>query len=130
FYGAHQAPRQPFLVAGGGLWELPVATAAWAGQRLPIGGGGYWRLAPLAYTHWGLRRALAQGLRPICYLHPWELDPQQPRVALPLGRRLRHYVGLGAMEARLAALLRHFGSRTVQKVFDAELGGVPAGVPA
>lgn len=121
FYGAAAAPRLPHTVANGALWELPLATAAWAGQRLPMAGGGYWRLAPLGYTRWALRCALRQSQRAICYLHPWELDPQQPRVALPPVRRFRHYVGLGATEARLRALLRDFGSRTVSAVFAHEL---------
>ncbi len=121
FYGAARGERRPFRVAGGALWELPLATASWLGQRLPMAGGGYWRLAPLAYTRWGLRRALAQGLRPICYLHPWEIDPGQPRLPLPRARRFRHYVNLGATEGRLRRLLREFGSQTVQSLSAAEV---------
>lgn len=125
FYGAGHGARTPYPVAGGALWELPLATANFLGQRLPMAGGGYWRLAPLAYIRWGLRRALAQGLRPICYLHPWELDPGQPRLPLPRSRRFRHYVGLDGTEVKLRRLLREFGGQTVQALFAPEVAPAP-----
>jgi polysaccharide deacetylase family protein (PEP-CTERM system associated) len=128
-YGAATAPRQPFRT-GAGLWEIPVATASLWGARLPVGGGAYWRLAPLAYTRWGLRREIRRGLRAVCYLHPWEIDPEQPRVALPAGRRLRHYTGLGGLERKLRALLREFGSRPVRELYATELSAALAGAPA
>ncbi len=129
FYGAAGAPRQPFRLDSG-MWEIPMATAACFGQRLPVAGGGYWRLAPLAYSRWGLQRALCQGLRPVCYLHPWELDPAQPRVRLPPASRFRHYVGLASLERKLRALLREFGSLPIRELYAAELGALRMEVSA
>lgn len=112
FYGAPTAPRVPFRM-NNGLWEFPMATVALGRRRLPMAGGGFWRLAPLGYLRWAVRQALQQGLQPVCYLHPWELDPQQPRQALPPARRWRHYAGLAGTEKKLRALLREFGSRAM-----------------
>ena len=112
FYGAPSAPRLPFRM-GNGLWELPMATVALGQRRLPMAGGGFWRLAPLGYIRWALRQALRQGLQPVCYLHPWELDPRQPRQPLPHAQRWRHYVGLAGTEKKLRALLHEFGSRAI-----------------
>lgn len=125
-YGAAQGPRLPFRIPSSriyaGLWEFPLATAALFNQRLPMAGGGYWRLAPLAYTRWALRRCLRQGIRPICYLHPWELDPAQPRLPLPFARHFRHYVGLAAAESKLRSLLAEFDCRPIESLYAAELG--------
>jgi polysaccharide deacetylase family protein (PEP-CTERM system associated) len=132
FYGAPTAPRQPFRLANG-LWEFPMATVAWGRRRLPMAGGGFWRLAPLPYTRWALRQALRQGLRPVCYLHPWELDPDQPRQPLAAGQRLRHYAGLRGMEAKLRRLLREFRCLPLARMYADELGEARAaarGVPA
>lgn len=120
-YGAAHAPRLPFRIPGTGLWEFPLASVAIGRHRLPMAGGGYWRLAPLVYTRWALRRALREGLRPICYLHPWELDRGQPRLPLPAARRFRHYVGLAATEAKLRCLLAEFGCQPIQALFASEL---------
>lgn len=132
FYGAPRAPRRPFRLAYG-LWEFPMATVAMGGRRLPMSGGGFWRLAPLAYTRWALRAALRQGLRPVCYLHPWEMDPGQPRQPLPALQRIRHYVGLAGMERKLRRLLKEFRCQPLAQLHAVELeraaaaaGGVPA----
>lgn len=127
-YGAAGAPRRPFRHRTSGLLEIPMASVERLGQRLPMAGGAYWRLAPLAYTRWGLARAVREGLRPVCYLHPWEIDPQQPRMRLGWGRRLRHYTGLEGMQAKLESVLQRFGSRTIQDLYAPELEGalVPA----
>ncbi|HWG36451.1 MAG TPA: XrtA system polysaccharide deacetylase [Terriglobales bacterium] len=123
-YGAAGAPRRPFQHSRSGLLEIPMASVERLGQRLPIAGGAYWRLAPLVYTRWGLSHAIGEGLRPVCYLHPWEIDPEQPRVRLAFGPRLRHYTGLKGMEAKLEALLRRFGSRTIRDLYAPELEAV------
>ncbi|MGN6593106.1 MAG: XrtA system polysaccharide deacetylase [Terriglobales bacterium] len=134
FYGAPTAPRLPFRLANG-MWEFPMATVALGGRRLPMAGGGFWRLAPLAYTRWGLRQALRQGLQPVCYLHPWELDPDQPRLGLAPRQRLRHYTGLAGMETKLRRLLREFRCVPLADLYAEQLstpraaalaGGVPA----
>ncbi len=91
--------------AEGSLVEFPVSTLRFAGRNLPVGGGGYFRLLPGAVTRWAVRRCARLG-RPAClYLHPWEFDPDQPRVAAPPLARFRHYLNLSRTLARLDALL-------------------------
>lgn len=90
----------------GPITEFPPTITRLAGVRLPVGGGGYFRLYPLALTTWCLRRVNAEPRPFMFYVHPWEIDPQQPRLkaAGPLST-LRHYVNLGRTHARLDKLL-------------------------
>ena len=91
---------------GGGLWEFPVSTVRLAGRNWPVAGGGYFRLFPLWVTRRAIRRINAEGQPAIVYLHPWELDPGEPRVAqAPTLSSLRHRVNLGRTESRLRRLL-------------------------
>ncbi len=112
-YGVAAAPRTPFVAEGehARLIELPPATYRLFGQNLPVGGGGYFRLFPPAVMEAGLRQLRrADPAVGVLYFHPWEFDPDQPR--LPLGRlaRWRTYVGVGRSATRLARLLaRHEG---------------------
>ncbi|RMF70925.1 MAG: DUF3473 domain-containing protein [Alphaproteobacteria bacterium] len=107
-YGMAGAPRQPYrpLADAPDFWEIPVPTLRLAGRNWPWGGGGYYRLMPDALYEWGVRRLVAAGRPVFFYCHPWECDPGQPRVAAPLKSRVRHYLGLGRMRARLERLLR------------------------
>lgn len=107
-YGDPNAPRAPHRA--GGIIEAPVATAEMFGMRISCAGGGWFRAAPYALAKPMLARAAATIDGPaIFYLHPWEVDPGQPRIAAaPLKSKLRHYVNLGAMEAKLARLLDAF----------------------
>ena len=110
-YGWREAPRFAFRpVAGADFIEIPVTTAEWAGRRMAAGGGGFFRLFPYAVSHWALTRVNRHDARPaLTYFHPWEIDPDQPRVAqAPLRSRLRHYSRLGAMPDKLRRLLRDF----------------------
>jgi polysaccharide deacetylase family protein (PEP-CTERM system associated) len=110
-YGWREAPRFAFRpVAGADLIEIPVTTAEVAGRRMAAGGGGFFRLLPYALSHWALRRVNRHDGRPaLTYFHPWEIDPAQPRLAqAPLKSRIRHYSRLGAMQGKLARLLRDF----------------------
>jgi polysaccharide deacetylase family protein (PEP-CTERM system associated) len=118
-YGVPDAPRTPFLLAGerGRILELPPTTYRLFGPNLPVAGGGYFRLFPLA----AMRAGIAQHARqapPVAmlYFHPWEFDPDQPR--LPLGRaaRFRTYVGTRGSTARLAALLKQYQPRARRAV--------------
>lgn len=109
-YGIPDAPRWPYRIESGpgaGLVEFPSSTLRVAGKNIPLGGGGYLRLLPMAYTLQGLRRLDAEGSFMV-YLHPWEIDAQQPR--FPLGRLAawRCYHNLDAVEDRLTALVRAF----------------------
>jgi polysaccharide deacetylase family protein (PEP-CTERM system associated) len=131
-YGVPAAPRAPFLAVGerNALLELPPMTLRLLGANLPVGGGGYFRLFPLAV----MERALSQTGRAchpavaMLYFHPWEFDPGQER--LPLGRlsRWRTYVGIGQSRKRLDTLLRrHAFTRAVDVA--AELERAPAELP-
>jgi polysaccharide deacetylase family protein (PEP-CTERM system associated) len=117
-YGVPDAPRWPFRVRGsaGPLLELPPATWRVLGANLPVGGGGYFRLFPLAVLERGIRQTARQGQPPVVmlYFHPWEFDPEQERLPLRRLNHFRTYVGLSRSRARLAALLdRHVFERAV-----------------
>ena len=117
-YGMPDAPRFPYA-ARPGLTEIPITTTRVLGRNLPAGGGGYFRLAPYGLSRWALRRVNAVDRRPaIFYMHPWEIDPGQPRIAgAGLKTRFRHYVNLSRTESRLAQLLQDFNWGRVDEVF-------------
>ena len=110
-YGWRDAPRFAFRpLAGANLIEIPVTTAMLGSRRLAAGGGGFFRVLPYAFSRWAIRQVNRRDGRPaIFYFHPWEIDPQQPRVAhAPLRSRLRHYTNLDAMAGKLRQLVREF----------------------
>ncbi len=109
-YGIAGSPLEPHRIdrLAGYLWEFPPPVWSLYGYPLPVGGGGYFRLYPYALTRLGLRKINEQGRPFAMYLHPWEIDPDQPRVPASLGRRFRHYVNLHHTEARLKRILRDF----------------------
>lgn len=112
-YGWRQAPRYAFRpLPDAGLIELPVTVAEVAGRRLATGGG-FFRMLPAAITDFAVRQVNAEAQPAIFYFHPWEVDPDQPRVAdAPLRSRIRHYSRLGAMAGKLEGLLaRHAWGR-------------------
>jgi polysaccharide deacetylase family protein (PEP-CTERM system associated) len=92
--------------SGPALTEFPSATVRLFGSNVPTGGGGYLRILPFSFTRWALRRIEQEDGRAIVvYFHPWELDPDQPRISAPLKSRLRHYTNLRRMEPRLRHLM-------------------------
>ncbi|MFN8060109.1 MAG: XrtA system polysaccharide deacetylase [Vicinamibacterales bacterium] len=110
-YGIPGAPRHLHTLAraGGELVEVPPSTVRLGGTNLPIAGGGYFRLLPYAWTRWGIGRVNRLERRPaIFYLHPWEIDPAQPRLPASALSRFRHYRHLDKTEGRLVRLLRDF----------------------
>lgn len=110
-YGIPGAPRWPHHLdrAGGRIYEVPCSTVRVGGTNLPVAGGGYFRILPYAWTRWGLARLNQQDGQPaIFYLHPWEIDPAQPRLPVNALGRFRHYRNLHKTEARLRALMRDF----------------------
>jgi len=119
-YGDHDAPRFPHDVWRNGrqrLVEFPIGTTRCVGVNLPVGGGGYFRLLPMAVTRAGIRRVNARERRPILfYFHPWELDPRQPRPAMPWRHRARHYVGMEREEKKLSRLFRDVKFTTIRNV--------------
>jgi polysaccharide deacetylase family protein (PEP-CTERM system associated) len=106
-YGWREAPRYAFRpLADAGLVEVPVTVAEVAGRRMATGGG-FFRMLPAAVTHYAVRQVNREGQPAMFYFHPWEVDPDQPRVArAPLRSRVRHYARLGAMAGKLAGLVR------------------------
>lgn len=119
-YGYPEAQRWPGRLAtpgGGTIVEFPMTTAEVAGLRLPVCGGGYFRLLPYAYTRFGLGRVNGRDRRPfVFYLHPWEVDPEQPRADVGRLSRFRHYTNLDRTEARLERLLQAFRFDSMETV--------------
>ena len=108
-YGIPSAPRwvhQEQLPSGKNIWELPPSTVRVGSLNLPFGGGGYLRLLPMFFTRWAIRTTHWSEKQPVIfYFHPWELDPDQPRLTGSWKSRLRHYRGLNKTEKRLSEIL-------------------------
>lgn len=119
-YGDRTSPRFPYEVRRNGhakLVEFPIGTTRLLGVNLPIGGGGYFRLLPLALIRGGIKRVNTREGQPIVFFfHPWELDPDQPRPSMPWRHRFRHYVGLQREEVKLSRLLGDFRFSTIQRI--------------
>ncbi|MGB3472744.1 MAG: XrtA system polysaccharide deacetylase [Erythrobacter sp.] len=110
-YGWPEAPRFAFKpLPWSDLVELPVTTAILGGKRVAAGGGGFFRVLPYAFSRWAIRQVNRREERPaIFYFHPWEIDPDQPRVPnAPMRSKLRHYTGLEKMADKLRGLVGDF----------------------
>lgn len=122
-YGIPGASTRPGLMRGkdgGTIIEFPLSTAGLLGRRVPVAGGGYFRLLPYWFNRWGLRSINERDDQPfIFYLHPWEIDPDQPRFNASRLSRFRHYTNLDVCEARLTRLLGDFRFTTVKDVLRA-----------
>jgi polysaccharide deacetylase family protein (PEP-CTERM system associated) len=118
-YGIPDAPRFAFRPGNGLLLEVPITTVNVFGQRFPCGGGGYFRLLPYTLFRAGIRRVNNKDRQSaVFYCHPWEIDPEQPRVpGLSLKSRFRHYTNIGRMEARIRRLLGEFRWGRMDEVF-------------
>jgi polysaccharide deacetylase family protein (PEP-CTERM system associated) len=103
----------------GELREYPLPTARMLGRQIPVGGGGYFRLWPYGWTRRALASINAAGRPFAVYLHPWEFDPDQPRIPASWGRRFKHYVNLRATEPRFVRLLSDFSFGTLTASMDA-----------
>jgi polysaccharide deacetylase family protein (PEP-CTERM system associated) len=118
-YGIPVSPREPFPIdrERGTLMEVPGSTVRVGPLNLPIGGGGYFRLLPYEWTRWGIARLNSvEQQAAVFYIHPWEIDPDQPRLHAGWLGRFRHYRNLDKTEARLRALLTQFRFGTVQSL--------------
>ena len=118
-YGMPEASRFPFRVAGDQLLEIPVSTIPIRGKNFNCGGGGWFRLFPYGFSRWALRQVNQKEDQPgIFYFHPWEIDPEQPRLeGLSAKTRFRHYLNLGKMQARLERLMDDFRWDRMDRVF-------------
>jgi polysaccharide deacetylase family protein (PEP-CTERM system associated) len=110
-YGVPGASRFPYVHVfpdGSRLPEFPPTTVRFAGATLPAAGGGYLRVLPLAYTDWAFRQIESANQKVVVYFHPWELDPNQPRIRTKLKSRFRHYSNLDDMQSRITHLLENY----------------------
>ena len=114
-YGIPDAPFHPYEIIDG-LVEVPLSVVRLLGRRIPCAGGGYFRLYPYFLTRYLIRRINREGRAAIFYLHPWELDPGQPRQKLPWLKAFRHYNSLSRTEARLRRLCEDFEFTTIREV--------------
>ncbi|MCG5540184.1 MULTISPECIES: XrtA system polysaccharide deacetylase [unclassified Halorhodospira] len=127
-YGDPDAPRWPYRSGEEQpLLEVPLTTLRLFGRNWPVAGGGYFRLLPYAASRAALGRVNAtEGKPAVFYIHPWELDPGQPRIPGVGGRtRFRHYLNLHRTENRLRRLLCEFRWGRMDQVFARELARIP-----
>ena len=109
-YGYPDGETDPHWLerSSGVLAEIPPTTLAWGGMRLPAAGGAYFRLLPYALVKTAFAQSGRRGVAGTFYIHPWEIDPEQPRLAVSWLTRVRHYGGLGRTARLLERLLRDF----------------------
>jgi len=120
-YGIGDAPRFANKVSPQ-MYEFPVSTVRCCRRNWPVAGGGYFRLFPLWVSCLAIRRINAENQPAVMYLHPWELDPEQPRVpGAPAFSRFRHYVNLRKTEGRLRKIIQRFRFAPMREVFSNEL---------
>jgi len=114
-YGIADAPRYPHNIEtqSGSILEIPISTVQMLGKNLSFTGGFYLRFFPYSLIKRAVRRINSEGLPAVVYLHPWELDPEHPRIDLPLRISLTHYHNLTSTREKLRRLLRNFDFGTV-----------------
>jgi len=119
-YGIEDAPRWPYPIeaAEQSLMEFPVSTCRVLGRNVPVAGGAYFRIYPYALSRAALRSINWEGHPFAFYIHPWEIDPDHPRVALPRRIALTHYFNLRATEGRLRRLLKDFSFEPMGEVLN------------
>jgi polysaccharide deacetylase family protein (PEP-CTERM system associated) len=134
-YGIPLSPRHPYVVhrTSGSLLEVPASTMRVGPLNLPVAGGGYFRILPYEWTRRGIMRMnRLEGRAAIFYMHPWEIDPDQPRLRAGLLGRFRHYRNLAKTEERLQRLLTDFAFGRVKDVLSDSPGALavsPLGAP-
>ncbi len=118
-YGMPDAPRFAFTAASDRLLEIPVTTLVVRGRNINVGGGGWFRFFPYRFSRWALESVNSKEQQAaMFYFHPWEIDPEQPRVeGLSARSRFRHYLNLDRMYGRLSQLLDDFQWDRVDRVF-------------
>ena len=132
-YGIPDSERHAYSIdrPHGRLVEVPASTVRIASVNLPVAGGGYFRLLPYWWTRWGIGRVNRAEARPaVFYLHPWEIDPEQPRLPADRLGRFRHYTNLDQTERRLRQLLADFRFDTIESLVAGVRTEVPNDAPA
>jgi polysaccharide deacetylase family protein (PEP-CTERM system associated) len=128
--GAQRFPHTHDLAAGRKLHEFPPTTLRLMGMNLPGAGGGYLRMLPFAYTRFVFRQLEERERQPaMVYVHPWEFDPEQPRIAAPFRSRLRHYTNLEQMQSRVARLLERHRFEPIRDRLHRSAGDAAARTP-
>jgi polysaccharide deacetylase family protein (PEP-CTERM system associated) len=124
-YGIHNAPRFPYvqkLQSGAQIREFPPSTVRVLGTNVPVAGGGYLRLYPYKLTSWAIHHLNeTEGQPAMVYLHPWELDPDQPRISAPWLCRFRHYQNLNTTESKCLRLLDSYSWGPMEEAFPLNL---------
>lgn len=118
-YGIPGAPRYPYQLDGRQLWEVPLTTFRMVGRNFPVAGGFYLRVFPPWMLARAYRRINRDGNPVVLYIHPWELDPDQPREHYKGAWRFVRYWGLNRVPGRFERLLGQFDWRPVEKVLSA-----------
>jgi polysaccharide deacetylase family protein (PEP-CTERM system associated) len=119
-YGIPDAPRTAHVIkrGAGEIVEVPASTVRAGASNLPIAGGGYFRLLPYAFTRWGINRVNAAGEPVVFYIHPWEIDPAQPRLPVSRLTALRHYSNLDDTLTRMERMVSDFAFDTIAAALD------------
>lgn len=122
-FGMPDALTKPHFVGDSGVLEVPASVVRLFGRNIPAAGGGYFRMYPLRFSLWLIRKFQVSGSHPfVFYFHPWEMDPDQPRVSgASVKVRFRHYLNLRKFDARLRSLLEQFEWGRMDEIyFDGE----------
>lgn len=119
-YGVVDAPRFPYQIKPG-LIEFSPSIIRVLGRNLPIAGGIYFRILPYSFIRGAIKRINRRGNPVQIYLHPWEIDPTQPRLNIPFDRKVAHYTNIRRVADKLRRLLRDFQFGPVKKVLEKEL---------
>ena len=126
-YGIADAPRSAHVIqrSAGSIVELPASTVRIGQTNYPIAGGGYFRLFPYTATKWGISRVNERDGEPVVlYIHPWEVDPDQPRLEATRAAQIRHHIGTNTTLGKLDQVMRDFPFGTIREVLDANVHGV------
>jgi polysaccharide deacetylase family protein (PEP-CTERM system associated) len=116
-YGISDAPLTAYKI-NERITEVPLSVAEVFGKRIPCSGGGYFRQFPYSFTKYLMKKCNAAGRPVIFYLHPWEIDPGQPKINLPFTKKIRHYNNLNKTYGRLERLLKDFKFVTVKEIIN------------
>lgn len=117
-YDNRDAPRHPHRFTSASLLEIPISTIRLGRKNLPFGGGGYFRILPYSYIRWAMQRVnRVEGRPAVFYMHPWEIDPEQPRLVTSRLSSFRQYNGLGKTMKLLERLLKDFSFAPISEVF-------------
>jgi len=122
--GLPEAKRYPYKIYNhtGYIWEFPISTIRLLNQNIPFSGGGYFRLLPYNLVKLGIKRINKEGFPAITYIHPWELDPEQPRIKAGYLSNFRHYLNISKTEAKLRQMLADFEFKPIRDYLTLEKG--------